>query len=82
MPVPPNTLRVQMEYVLAKSVGLKVFWAESRVQGTGKKFPPLQFHAKITEVEIDGDAIYHNILSSFREFHRAKSYVLLYGAQG
>ncbi|GFW04509.1 uncharacterized protein TNCV_878781 [Trichonephila clavipes] len=45
MPVPPNALRVHTEYVLVKSVGSKVLWAESRVQGTGENFPPLQFHA-------------------------------------
>ncbi|GFX10129.1 uncharacterized protein TNCV_1865271 [Trichonephila clavipes] len=45
MPVLPKTLRVHTEYVLVKSVGPKVFWAESRVQGTGENFPPLQFHA-------------------------------------
>ncbi|GFT79834.1 uncharacterized protein TNCV_4597591 [Trichonephila clavipes] len=42
---PPNTLRVHTEYVLVKSVGPKVLRAESRVQGTGEYFPPLQFHA-------------------------------------
>ncbi|GFV48595.1 uncharacterized protein TNCV_5068801 [Trichonephila clavipes] len=45
MPVPPNTLRVHTEYVLVKSVGSKVLWAESRVQRTGENFFPLQFHA-------------------------------------
>ncbi|GFV36071.1 uncharacterized protein TNCV_345871 [Trichonephila clavipes] len=30
--MPPNTLRVHTEYVLVKSVGPKVLWAESRVQ--------------------------------------------------
>ncbi|GFW86566.1 uncharacterized protein TNCV_4333501 [Trichonephila clavipes] len=45
MPIPPNTLRVHTEYVLVKSVGPKVLWAESRGQGTGENFPPLQFHA-------------------------------------
>ncbi|GFW60893.1 uncharacterized protein TNCV_4871041 [Trichonephila clavipes] len=45
MPVPPNTLRVHTEYVLVKLVGPKILWAESRVQGTGENFPPLQFHA-------------------------------------
>ncbi|GFU66965.1 uncharacterized protein TNCV_4296171 [Trichonephila clavipes] len=44
MPIPPNTLRVHAEFVLVKSVGLKVLWAESRVQETGKNFPPRQFH--------------------------------------
>ncbi|GFY14561.1 kunitz-type serine protease inhibitor bitisilin-3 [Trichonephila clavipes] len=44
-PMPPNTLRVPTEYVLVKSLGPNVLWAESRVQGTGEHFPPLQFHA-------------------------------------
>ncbi|PRD22138.1 UNVERIFIED_CONTAM: hypothetical protein NCL1_49928 [Trichonephila clavipes] len=43
-PMPPNILRVHTEYVLIKSVGPKVLWAESPVQGTGEYFPPLQFH--------------------------------------
>ncbi|GFX54647.1 uncharacterized protein TNCV_793331 [Trichonephila clavipes] len=72
MPVPPNTLRVHTEYVLVKSVPLKVLRTESRVQGIGENFPPLQFHASIAKVEIDGGAIYRNVLSSLREFHRAK----------
>ncbi|GFW04874.1 uncharacterized protein TNCV_4881091 [Trichonephila clavipes] len=58
MPVPPNTLRLHAEYVLVKSVCPKVLWGESRVQGTGEYFPPLQFHAKIVEVEIGGVTIY------------------------
>ncbi|GFW04510.1 hypothetical protein TNCV_878791 [Trichonephila clavipes] len=33
-------------------------------------------------MEIDGGAIYRNVLSSLREFHRAKSCCHLYGAQG
>ncbi|GFT89195.1 uncharacterized protein TNCV_3085711 [Trichonephila clavipes] len=45
MPVPPNTLPVHTEFVLIKSVGPKVLWAESRVQVSGEYFPPLQFHA-------------------------------------
>ncbi|GFT56777.1 hypothetical protein TNCV_1268781 [Trichonephila clavipes] len=49
--MPPITLRVHTEYVLVKSVGPKVLWAESRVQGTGEYFPPLQSHSKIVEVE-------------------------------
>ncbi|GFX22333.1 uncharacterized protein TNCV_1815351 [Trichonephila clavipes] len=76
--MPPNTLRVHTEYVLVKSVGPNVLWAESRVQGTGEYFPPLQFHGKIVEVEIGGVAIYH----PFGEFRRANSYCHLYGAQG
>ncbi|GFY06664.1 uncharacterized protein TNCV_3525201 [Trichonephila clavipes] len=74
----PNTLRVHTENLLVKSVGPKVLWAVSRVQGTGEYFPPIQFHGKIVEVEIGGDAIYRR----FGEFHRAKSYCHLYGAQG
>ncbi|GFU76908.1 uncharacterized protein TNCV_4520641 [Trichonephila clavipes] len=37
--MPPNTLRVHTEYVLVKSVGPKILWAESRVQGTGSSPP-------------------------------------------
>ncbi|GFV09561.1 uncharacterized protein TNCV_3159581 [Trichonephila clavipes] len=76
--MPPNTLRVNTEYMLIKSVGPKILWAESRVQGTGEYFPLLQFHAKIVEVEIGGGTIYR----SFGEFRRANSYCHLYGAQG
>ncbi|GFV48817.1 uncharacterized protein TNCV_1723341 [Trichonephila clavipes] len=82
IPVPPNTLREHTEYVLVKSVGPKVLWAESQVQGTGENFTPLQSHGKIAEVEIDGGAIDRSVQSSLREFHRAKSYCHLYGAQG
>ncbi|GFU77360.1 uncharacterized protein TNCV_3174381 [Trichonephila clavipes] len=74
----PNTLRVHTENVLIKSVGPKVFWAVSRVKETGEYFPPIQFHGKIVVVDIGGGAIYR----PFREFHRAKSYCQLYGAQG
>ncbi|GFU06772.1 uncharacterized protein TNCV_4353361 [Trichonephila clavipes] len=74
--MPPITLQVHKEYVLVKSVGPYVLWAESGVQGTGKYFPPLQFRAKI--VEIGGVAIHR----PFGEFHRANSYCHLYGAQG
>ncbi|GFU52263.1 uncharacterized protein TNCV_3052821 [Trichonephila clavipes] len=77
-PIPPNTLRVRTEYMLVKSVGPKVLWAESRVQGTGEYFPFIQFHAKIVEVEIGGVAIYH----PFGEFHLDNSYCHLYDAQG
>ncbi|GFY32951.1 uncharacterized protein TNCV_2877001 [Trichonephila clavipes] len=76
--MPPNTLRVHTENVLVKSVGPKVLWAESRVQGTGEYFPPIQFHGKIVEVEIGGGAIY----LPFGEFLQVKSYCHLYGAQG
>ncbi|GFV52267.1 hypothetical protein TNCV_3197671 [Trichonephila clavipes] len=49
--MPPNTLRVHTGNVLVKSGGLKILWAESRVQDTGEYFPSLQFHAKVGEVE-------------------------------
>ncbi|GFW98639.1 uncharacterized protein TNCV_2758181 [Trichonephila clavipes] len=68
--MPPNILRVHTEYVLVKSVGPKVLWAVSRVQGVGEYFPPLQSHGKIVEVEIGGVAIYR----PFGEFFRANSY--------
>ncbi|GFT53278.1 uncharacterized protein TNCV_4233721 [Trichonephila clavipes] len=76
--MPTNTLGVHTEYVLVKSVDLKVLWAESRVQGTGEYFPPLQSQGKIVEVEIGDVAIYR----PFGEFHQAKLYCHLYGAQG
>ncbi|GFW04877.1 uncharacterized protein TNCV_4881121 [Trichonephila clavipes] len=76
--MPPNTLRVDTEYVLVKSVGPKVVWAESRMQGTGEYSPPLQFHAKIVQVKIGGVAIYR----PFGEFCRDNSYCHLYGVQG
>ncbi|GFU33558.1 uncharacterized protein TNCV_1797771 [Trichonephila clavipes] len=74
----PNTLRVHAENVLVKSVGPKVLWAESRVQGTGEYFPPIQFHGKIGEVAVGGGAIFR----PFGKFLRAKTYCYLYGAQG
>ncbi|GFV71227.1 uncharacterized protein TNCV_2429741 [Trichonephila clavipes] len=76
--MPLNTLRVHTENVLVKSVDPKVLWAESRVQGTGEYFPPIQFHAKVLEVEIGGGVIYR----PFGEFLRAETYCHLYGAQG
>ncbi|GFW08497.1 uncharacterized protein TNCV_2775191 [Trichonephila clavipes] len=62
--MPPNTLPVHTE-----SVGPKVLWIESRVQGTGEYSPPLQFHVKIMEVEISGVVIYRPF-----EFRRANSF--------
>ncbi|GFV36277.1 uncharacterized protein TNCV_2233241 [Trichonephila clavipes] len=73
--MPPNTLRVRTEYVLVKSVGPKVFWAESRVQGTGEYFPPLQSHGKIVEVEIDG--IYIVCSGNFVELIRTVTCMVL-----
>ncbi|GFY33142.1 uncharacterized protein TNCV_2230911 [Trichonephila clavipes] len=77
--MPPNTLRVHTENVLIKSVGPKVLWTESRVQGTGEYLPPLQSLGKIVEVEIGGVAIYR----PFEEFRRViRTVTYLYGAQG
>ncbi|GFU80092.1 hypothetical protein TNCV_579721 [Trichonephila clavipes] len=46
--MPPNTLRVHMEYVLVTSGGPKVLWAEPRVKGTGESFPsPFSFMPKL-----------------------------------
>ncbi|GFV77658.1 hypothetical protein TNCV_616781 [Trichonephila clavipes] len=50
--MPPNTLRVHTENMLVKSVGPKVLWAESRVQGTGEYFPPFQSHSKTVEIRV------------------------------
>ncbi|GFW26321.1 transposable element Tcb2 transposase [Trichonephila clavipes] len=38
-PMPPNTLRVNTEYVLVKSVGPKVLWAENMSAGDWRIFP-------------------------------------------
>ncbi|GFV06768.1 uncharacterized protein TNCV_1611811 [Trichonephila clavipes] len=72
-PMPVNTLRVHMEYVLVKSEGQKVYCGMN-----GEYFPHLHSHCKIMEVEIGGVAIYR----PFGEFRRAISYCHLYGAQG
>ncbi|GFU61756.1 uncharacterized protein TNCV_4612331 [Trichonephila clavipes] len=76
--MPSNTLRLHTKYLLVKSVGPKVLWAESRVPRTGEYFHPLQFLTKIVEVEIAGVAI----CRPFGELNRASSYCHLYGAQG
>ncbi|GFW05025.1 uncharacterized protein TNCV_598191 [Trichonephila clavipes] len=72
----PNTLRVHTEYVLAKSVGSKVLWAESRVQGTGEYFP------SVTCRNCGGGDRWCSIYHPFEEFRRDKSYCQPYGAQG
>ncbi|GFX97250.1 uncharacterized protein TNCV_557401 [Trichonephila clavipes] len=68
--MPPNTFRVRTEYMLVKSVGLKVLWAESRVQVTREYFPPLQFHVYIVEVDIGGVTIYRPF-GNFFELNRS-----------
>ncbi|GFV32456.1 uncharacterized protein TNCV_1677421 [Trichonephila clavipes] len=73
--MPPNTLRVHTEYVLVKSVGPKVLWAESRVQGTGEYIPPLQSHCKI----LMGKSVVSPSIVPFGEYRRANSYCHLYG---
>ncbi|GFS86151.1 hypothetical protein TNCV_660421 [Trichonephila clavipes] len=52
--------------MIVKSVGLKVLWAESRVQGTGEYFPSLQLLAEIVEVEIGGVAPLGNFAELIR----------------
>ncbi|GFW41921.1 uncharacterized protein TNCV_6301 [Trichonephila clavipes] len=74
--MPPITLRVHTEYVLVKSMGLKVFWAESQVQGTGEYPPPLQFHVKIVEVGTGGVAICRPFWN-FPELNRTVSCMVL-----
>ncbi|GFS85384.1 hypothetical protein TNCV_2803041 [Trichonephila clavipes] len=73
MPMPSNTLRVHTEYVLVKSVGLKVLWTESRVQPTGEYFPPLQSHGKI--VEVVSPSIVHS--ENFAELIRSVTCMVL-----
>ncbi|GFW91401.1 uncharacterized protein TNCV_3375671 [Trichonephila clavipes] len=77
-PMPPNTLRVHTEYVLVKSVGQKVLWADHECRGLENISLPHQSLGKIVEVEISGVAIYRH----FGDFYQANSYGHLYGAQG
>ncbi|GFX92759.1 uncharacterized protein TNCV_4876161 [Trichonephila clavipes] len=72
----PNTLRVHTKYVLVKSVGPKLLWAESRVQGTGEYFPSLQFHAYTVEVKIGGVTIYRPF-GNFPELDRTVTCMVL-----
>ncbi|GFV71438.1 hypothetical protein TNCV_4564221 [Trichonephila clavipes] len=76
----PNTLRVRTEYVLVKSVGLKVLWAvaaETTSAGEWRIFP-----SPPVPCQNCGFAIYCRDLSTLWEFQRAKLYCNLYGAQG
>ncbi|GFX44662.1 uncharacterized protein TNCV_4441671 [Trichonephila clavipes] len=81
--MPPNTFRVHTEYVLVKSVGPKVLWvvaAETTSAGDWRIFPSPPVPCLNCG---SGDRwCRHKDLSSLREFHRAKSYCHLYGAQG
>ncbi|GFX98855.1 hypothetical protein TNCV_1504311 [Trichonephila clavipes] len=54
----------------------KVSWNESRVQGTGEYFPPLQLHANIVEAEIGGVAIYRPF-GNFSELNRTVTCMVL-----
>ncbi|GFX42087.1 hypothetical protein TNCV_2135021 [Trichonephila clavipes] len=71
-PMLPNTLRVHTEYVLVKSVGSKVLWAESRMHRNGEHFPPVPWQ------NCGGGDRWCLHLSSLQEI----SYCFLYGAQG
>ncbi|GFX86711.1 uncharacterized protein TNCV_1409081 [Trichonephila clavipes] len=76
--MPPNILRVHTVCVLVKSVGPKVLWAESRVQGDWRIFPSPPDPWQNCGGEIGGVAIYR----SFGEFRRANLYCHLYGGLG
>ncbi|GFW99737.1 uncharacterized protein TNCV_3419671 [Trichonephila clavipes] len=76
--MPPNTHRVHTEYVLVKSVGPKVLWVESRVQGDWSIFPSPSVPCQ----NCGGGDRRCRHLSSLGEFRRANSYCHLYGAQG
>ncbi|GFX34482.1 uncharacterized protein TNCV_3657201 [Trichonephila clavipes] len=78
--MPPNTLRVHTEYVLVKSMGPKVLWAESRVQGTGEYFPPLQSHGKIVEVDIGSVTHLSSLRGNFAEIIRTLPWHLKYSS--
>ncbi|GFV81490.1 uncharacterized protein TNCV_52141 [Trichonephila clavipes] len=76
--MPLNTLRVHTEYVLFKSVGPKVWWAESREQGDWRIFPSPSVPCQ----DCGGGDRWCRHLSSHREFFRPKSYCHLYSAEG
>ncbi|GFU53746.1 uncharacterized protein TNCV_4171431 [Trichonephila clavipes] len=77
-PMPPNTLRVHMEYMLVKSVGPKVLWAEITSAGDWKIFPS----PSVRCLNCGGEYRWCRHLSSLWEFLRVKSYCHLHGAQG
>ncbi|GFU54732.1 uncharacterized protein TNCV_1037771 [Trichonephila clavipes] len=75
--MPPNTLRVHTEYVLVKSVGPKSCEL-SHERRDWRIFPsPSVSCRNCGGGDRSGVAIY----CTFGEFHRAKSYCHLYGAQ-
>ncbi|GFV28406.1 uncharacterized protein TNCV_5071741 [Trichonephila clavipes] len=73
-PMPPHTLQIHTVYVLVKSVVPKVLWAESRVQGTGEYFSPLQTHSKIVEVEIGDVAIYRPFGTNYTSCQKVQNW--------
>ncbi|GFV86321.1 hypothetical protein TNCV_2093601 [Trichonephila clavipes] len=78
-------LRVHTEYVLVKSVGLKVLWVvatETTSAGKWRLFPSPPVPSLNCR---GGDRWCRHLLknlSFLREFHRVKSYCHLYGGQG
>ncbi|GFT25240.1 uncharacterized protein TNCV_181101 [Trichonephila clavipes] len=75
--MPPNTLRIHTEYVLVKSVGPKVLWAEIMSARDWRIFSS----PSVPRLKCGGGDRWCRHLSPLREFHRAKSYCHLYGAQ-
>ncbi|GFX93624.1 uncharacterized protein TNCV_1588011 [Trichonephila clavipes] len=67
--MPPNTLREHTEFVLVKSVGPKVSWAESRMQGDWRIFHSPSVHCQ----NCGGGDRWCRHLSSLWEFFLAKS---------
>ncbi|GFX82464.1 uncharacterized protein TNCV_2166121 [Trichonephila clavipes] len=76
--MPSNTLRVHTEYVLVKSVGPKVLWAEITSAEDWRIFPS----PSVPCLNCGGGHRWCCHLSSLRESRRAKSYCQLYGGQG
>ncbi|GFU41448.1 uncharacterized protein TNCV_4585971 [Trichonephila clavipes] len=73
--MPPNTLRVHTEYVFFKSVGPKVSWVESRVQGQENISLP-SVPCLNCEGEIGGVAIYRPF-ENFSELNRTVTCMVL-----
>ncbi|GFX20250.1 uncharacterized protein TNCV_1438091 [Trichonephila clavipes] len=76
--MPPNTLLVHTEYVLVKSVGPKVLWAEITSAGNWR----ICLSPSVSCLNFGGGDRWCRHLSSLWEFYRAKSYCHLYGDQG
>ncbi|GFX91258.1 hypothetical protein TNCV_1246731 [Trichonephila clavipes] len=76
--MPPNTSEYTWSTCSLNQWVRKSCGQNHECRGLENISPPLQFHAKIVEVEIGGAVIYRPL----GEFRRANLYCHLHGAQG